>query len=122
MGDLPAIVRAVVEAVLSEQLGIDEVSGLPFVDETAAGLERRIAQLPAFLGLGIRGMTLAFDRSALLTEGGRFRGLPLDARRRHLARWKDAPLNLPRNLPMFFEKMTVFVYYCHVEDSAGHTS
>ena len=114
------IARAIVEAVLSEQLGVSDVSKIDFVNETVAVMEKKIGQMSSFMAFGILSLTLSFDASSAF-RGTRFQDLPIEARWSHLERWRTGPIGPMQDFCMFWEKMSTFTYYCFREEQEiGH--
>ena len=113
------VVRAIVAAVLADQMGRDDVQGIPYVDESAEVVLRKLSQMPVFLGSGMKGVTLAFDASSVATHGRRFRALTLPEQKRQLRQWRGAKVGILKDFVSFYEKMGVFAYYNFVEEAKG---
>lgn len=113
------VVRSLVETVISSELGVDDLAGIPHVDETVDVLMHKLMNMPLHLSLGMQGMTLFFDAAGAVS-GRPFRFKSLPARRRQLAVMKGAPVGLLRDFAAFYEKMGSFVYYSVIEESGDH--
>lgn len=74
----------------------------------------RLRGMPRYMGVGVAGLTVAFDSAALATRGRRFHQLDVEAQRAHLALWRKAPL--AADMVDFYEKMGTFVFYSLVEE------
>ena len=113
------VVRAVVEAVLAAQFDTKRPQDLPHIEATTHTLIEKLEAMAPLMGQGMLATTLLFDAAGRLRGGRRFRGLPLEARQAQLKRWRHAPIGVFRDFTMFFEKMSVFVFYCFEEEDLG---
>ena len=111
------VIDSLVDTVLCAELGREELSGERFVDETAAMLHHKLEHMPELFGLGMLGVTLAFDTTARARGGRPFRKQDLVDHQRCLDAWKRSPIGLLRSFTQFYEKMGTFVYYSHVEEA-----
>ena len=111
------VVDGLTRTVIADQLGREDVAGLDFVDETAAELLKKLTGMPAYLSLAMLGTTVAFDQSARVRGGRRFRSLDHAERMAWLDLWRAAPVGVFRDFVAFYEKMGVFVYYTHIEEA-----
>ena len=79
---------------------IDALLGSPEPEErepenlsaTAHIVVRKIGLMPRYMGLGLTVLTVAFDWTAVLTGGKRFRSLDRPRRQAWVNRWRRAPL------------------------------
>jgi hypothetical protein len=108
---LARAVRGLVEAEVAEELDLDDLSGLPGLDETARVLQGRLLGMPRHFATGMVVLTLGFE------EVGRFSQLPLARRRRRLARLRALPLGPLKNFSTFYDKMAPFVFWSVLEES-----
>lgn len=113
---LHAVVRAIAEAEVAEELHRDELDGVPFLAEVAEVLERRLLGMPGHFALGMVALTLVFDRAAVATDGAPFRELPLSRRRAALARLRGKPLGPLSNFTTFYDKMGPFIFWSQLEE------
>lgn len=113
---LRAVVRAIAEAEVAEELHRDELEGVPFLADTAEVLERRLLGMPGHFAAGMVALTLIFDRAAVVTDGAPFRELPLAKRRRALARLRGKPLGPLANFTTFYDKMGPFIFWSQLEE------
>jgi len=111
------VVDGLARTVIADQLGRSDVAGVDFVDETSAALLKKLTHMPAYLGIAMLGTTVAFDQSARVRGGRKFRALDHEARMAWLNVWRGAPVGVFRDFVAFYEKMGVFVYYTHIEES-----
>jgi hypothetical protein len=110
------VVLAIVEAEVAEELGVESLDGVPFVEETAQILGRRLFGMQRYLAGGLSAMTLVFDASTVATQGGRFHTLPLADRRKALARVRAVPLGLVNNFAAFYDKLGGFTFWSLLEE------
>ena len=113
------VVERLVDTVLCAELGHEQLpADLRFVDETRDMLIYKLEHMPEFFGLGMFGVTLAFDAyGAAKGWGVPFRKQPLAERRARLEEWKASPVGLFRSFTQFYEKMGSFVYHSYVEEA-----
>lgn len=113
------VVESLVDTVLCTELGREELGEeVRFVPETRDMLVYKLEHMPEFFGLGMFGVTLAFDAYGAARSGGTpFRRLPLTERRARLDEWKASPVGLFRSFTQFYEKMGSFVYYSFIEEA-----
>lgn len=114
------VVRSLVETVISAELGRDDLSGVPHVDEAVEVMMHKMLHMPTHLSWGMQGMTLLFDAAGTLGGGRPFRFKPMAARRKQLAWMKGAPVGLLRDFAAFYEKMGSFSYYSLIEEANDH--
>ncbi len=110
------VVRAIAEAEVADELHRDELGAVPMLAETAEVLERRLLGMPGHFAAGMVVLTLVFDRSTTVTDGGAFRALPLAARRRALGRLRGKPLGPLANFTTFYDKMAPFIFWSQLEE------
>lgn len=110
-------IRAITEAVIAEELGVESLEGIPFVEETAAILERRLFGMQSYLAGGLSGMTLVFDASTVPLHGRRFHALPLAQRRKALARVAGIQIGLVNNFAAFYQKLGGFTFWSLLEEN-----
>lgn len=111
------VARAIVEAVLAQQLGGADPALIEGLDTTARQVAAKVEGMSRFMATAMLSATLVFDATAGPTP---FRAQSIPDRQAALARWRQAPVGVLRDFVMFWEKMTVFVYYCQREEAAGH--
>ena len=109
---------------------IDALLGSPEPEErepenlsaTAHIVVRKIGLMPRYMGLGLTVLTVAFDWTAVLTGGKRFRSLDRPRRQAWVNRWRRAPLGVLRDLVQFYEMMGTIVYFAqpHPSNPEGH--
>lgn len=114
------VVRCLVETVISAELGRDDLSGLPHVDEAVEVMMHKLMNMPTHLSWGMQGMTLFFDAAGAFGGGRPFRMKSMAARRKQLHWMKGAPVGVLRDFAAFYEKMGSFSYYSLIEESHGH--
>ncbi len=112
------VVDSLVDTVLCSELGKDALDeGVRFVPETRDMLIYKLEHMPEFFGLGMFGVTIAFDAYGAARAGGTpFRKQSLEERRARLEEWKSSPVGLFRSFTQFYEKMGSFVYYSFIEE------
>ena len=113
---LREVLTAIAEAEVADELGRDDLAGVPLLAETVVVLERRLLGMPAHFAAGMVGLTLIFDRSAVVTDGAPYRLLPLAKRRVALARLRGLPLGPLGNFTTFFDKMAPFIFWSQLEE------
>lgn len=118
---LGTVVRAMAEAEVAEELGREDLAGVPLLAETAEVLERRLLGMPRHFAAGMVLLTLAFDGMTVTTDGGRFTTLPLAQRRRALARVRAmslGPVGLGPlgNFITFYDRMAPFIFWSQLEE------
>ncbi|MSQ03508.1 MAG: hypothetical protein EXR71_16725 [Myxococcales bacterium] len=113
---LRQVLTAITEAEVADELGRDDLVGVPLLAETAEVLERRLLGMPAHFAAGMVVLTLLFDRAAVLTDGAPYRALPLRKRRAALARLRGRPLGPLGNFTTFFDKMAPFIFWSQIEE------
>lgn len=111
------VIRAMTEAVVAEELGVESLEGVPFVGETAEILERRLFGMQSYLAAGLSGMTLVFDASTVPLHGRRFHTLPLAQRRKALARVAAIQVGLVNNFAAFYQKLGGFTFWSLLEEN-----
>ena len=111
------MLTAITEAEVADELGRDELEGVPMLAETAEVLERRLLGMPGHFSAGMVALTLLFDRAAVLTDGAPYRLLPLAKRRVAIARLRGLPLGPLGNFTTFFDKMAPFIFWSHLEET-----
>jgi hypothetical protein len=111
------VVEAIMEALLTRELGPDSPSPPPLLCETVDDLMRKLFGMPQYLAVGMVGFTLAFDRASLFRHGRRFCALEIDQRLGQIERWKFSSIGPMRDFVSFYEKMGTFVFYSHLEES-----
>lgn len=117
MNPVAPLVERVVGAVLHDEVG-DAVNP-ELQTKTVAFVCEKMEQMPRFLGLGMMGMTAAFDMWGVVTAGRRFSRQTHEQQKRQLAQWKNAPVGLCRNFVDFYQKMGIFCYYSQLEEEHG---
>ena len=110
------IIHATTEAVIAEELGVESLEGVPFVDETATILERRMFGMQSYMAAGLAGLTLAFDASTVPRRGRRFHALSLSDRRQVLAGVGAVQLGLVNNFAAFYQKLGAFIFWSLLEE------
>lgn len=75
----------------------------------AAELISRQEQMPDFMRLPIRLLTVCFNLSGLLHGGQLFRHMPDDARTQRILAWKHSRVGLCRNLIRFYESLFLLI-------------
>lgn len=113
---LAGVVRAIAEAEVAEELGRDELAGIPFLDDTAEVLQARLLGMPSHFAAGMVALTLAFDKSTRATHGASFSRLSVADRRRVLARLRKLPLGPLKNFTTFYDKMAPFIFWSELEE------
>ena len=113
---LAGVVRAIAEAEVAEELGRDELAGIPFLDDTAEVLQARLLGMPSHFAAGMVALTLVFDKSTRATHGAPFSRLPVADRRRVLARLRKLPLGPLKNFTTFYDKMAPFIFWSELEE------
>jgi hypothetical protein len=106
-----ATVIALAETILFEQCAGAASGVTPGHSAAAAFLLKQYAQMPDFLRLPLKLLTLLFGVWSLPFAGRPFYRLPLDRRRRQLQVWKTSPHGFRRDLIRFYEILTVFGWY-----------
>jgi len=96
---------------VAEELDRNELSGVPGLDETTAVLQRRLLGMPRHFAVGMVVLTLAFEGA------GGFSTLPLERRRRRMARTRALPLGPLKNFTLFYDKMAPFIFWSVLEES-----
>lgn len=108
---LARAVRGIAEAEVAEELDRNDLLGLPGLEETAHVLQSRLLGMPRHFAAGMVALTLAFEAV------GPFSELPLDRRRRRLARLRSLPLGPLKNFTTFYDKMAPFIFWSVLEES-----
>lgn len=111
------MVRAIVETAIADELGRDDLDGVPFVAETAEVMLRRLLGMQRYLAGGLIAMTLAFDTSTRLSDGSVFHRLPLAQRRKALARVRGLRLGVANSFADFYGKLGGFTFWSHLEEN-----
>ena len=114
---LGRVVRAIVETAIADELGRDDLEGVPFVDETAEVMLRRLLGMQRYLAGGLIAMTLAFDASTRVSDGAVFHHLPLPRRRRALARVRGLQFGVANSFADFYGKLGGFTFWSHLEEN-----
>ena len=114
---LEPLVRGMAEAVLSEELGTEDPGQIRFLDEVTEGLLFKLENMPRYLGVGMIALTTAFDAGGVGFSGRPLHLAPMAARKRQIRLWKRIPVGLLAQYTAFYEKMSLFIYYCHLEES-----
>jgi hypothetical protein len=107
----------VVEALLCD-LVVDEFHGHAYLPQTRDRLLHKIRQMPPHLGLGMVGLTLAWDAYGVGRGGKPSHLQPVDQRKQRFHEWREGPVLL-QTWTQFYEKMGVFVYWSTVEDNGA---
>ncbi|MBM4390637.1 MAG: hypothetical protein FJ090_05905 [Deltaproteobacteria bacterium] len=114
---LDTVVRALVETAIADELGRDDLDGVPFVAETAEVMTRRLLGMQRYLGGGLMMMSLAFDAGTRATDGAAFHALPLARRRRALARVRGLQFGVANSFADFYGKLGGFTFWSHLEEN-----
>lgn len=77
----------------------------------------KVLNMPRYMGVGVVGLTLAFDGEAVSRHGRRFVQLDPAAQAEQLDRWRRSRIPLKRLLVDVYEKMGTFIYYDLVEQA-----
>lgn len=110
------VVEGIVRLILREELGRDDLEGVPHLQETAAVLLHRMKEMPPHLSTGMMGLTLFFDLSAAARGGRPFHQLDPADQARWFGLWRKAP-GFFRNFSAFYEKLGAFSWYSLVEEA-----
>jgi hypothetical protein len=113
-----SILTPTVSAILSTLLAPTDTSA--HQDRMAAEMMIKLKGMPRYMGVGVMGLTLAFDGEATARGGRRFHQLDPEARAAQVARWKASRIPLRRMVLEVYEKMGTFIYYSLVEEAEGH--
>lgn len=118
LGRAQPTIRAIVEAVIAEHLGRADLAGVDHVEATLRTLEGKLGGMSTFMACGMLTTTLAVE-AASVAAGSPLRQRSIPDRQRWLASLRGAPVGLLRDFVMFWEKMTVFAFWCHREEATG---
>lgn len=108
---LARAVRGIAEAEVAEELDRNDLLGVPGIEETAHVLQARLLGMPRHFAAGMVALTLGFEAA------GPFSALPLERRRRRLARLRALPLGPLKNFTTFYDKMAPFIFWSVLEES-----
>ncbi len=108
---LTRAVRGIAEAEVAEELDRNDLSGVPGLAETVDVLQRRLLGMPLHFAAGMVALTLGFEAA------GTFSSLPLERRRRRLARLRALPLGPLKNFSTFYDKMAPFIFWSVIEEA-----
>ncbi len=106
-----SIIQALVQVILLTSLGLELKDEDPFLIQVSDGLYRKIMGMPSLLRWAMSGLIVVFNVYGYFVAGRLFtRQNPLQ-RRRQVERWRHSVLGLCRRFIIFFEKMTLFIYF-----------
>ncbi len=114
------IVTALVDAIIRERVGADQVTP-SVVNATADFVLSQHNNMPSFLKMGMRTIALIFGMSTLPTTGRHFDRLPYGRRSRHVRSWRESAIGFRRDFIKFHETMTMFGCYSELYDGANRS-
>ena len=113
---LHAVILALAEAEVAEELDRTELGGVPRLPEVARVLESRMLGMPRHFAAGMIALTVVFGAHTRATHGADFPSLSLADRRAVLARLRTLPLGPLKNFTTFFDKMAPFIFWSALEE------
>ena len=116
---LRPVILPLLRTILTEELGEGAAPEPELLRQTAATMERKLVQMPRYMGLGIAALTLVFDAGGLRFGGHAFRDNPPEAQRAQARSWRFSRVPFCRDFMDFWGKMGVFVYWSHHEGEQG---
>ena len=105
------IILAIMQGILVFSLGVKLKSDDPYLLESADVLYRKIMAMPFILRTAMVILIYVFNFLGLISAICLFKDQNVDKRLRQIQQWKKSPIRLCREFIVFFEKMTVFIYY-----------
>lgn len=109
------VIAPLLATVMQTELGAGAVVDSAVLAQTARTMERKLQQMPRFMGLGIAALTAIFDADGRRYGAGRFRDNRPAARLAQARAWRESPLPFLPDFMDFYGKMGVFVYWSHHE-------
>lgn len=97
--------RSIVEALIVEIDG-EKTNNQSAIESTGLAICRKIEQMPSLLKMGIISLTFFFDLSGLF-----FHKKSVSKRIKQINRWRNSPIGAFREFVLFYEKLTLFVYF-----------
>jgi hypothetical protein len=109
-----ATVAALVESIIRERCSATYPGGPSAHEPVVRFLLATHAQMPDYLRLPFRILTLTFDLWPLPRAGATFHRLPHPARWRQVRAWQGSALGFRRDLIRFYETLAIFGWYAEV--------
>ena len=111
--DFKQCVLGITETLISGLDGArDDASG-PQLEKISLFIFSQHANMPDYLRLPLKILTLLFDAMPILAHGHVFHRLSEARRRRIVERWKNSRWAFRRDFIRFFETLGLFAWYSH---------
>lgn len=112
---LQPVTAGIVRAVLLSSLGADYPVDQESCRKTARHTVLKVLGMPGFLRLPMIILTVVFDVCGLFFGGKLFRHLSQENQHRQFTAWQESLVGPCRDLTMFYQKMSIFIYFSVAE-------
>ncbi|MFO7718808.1 MAG: hypothetical protein R6W85_00020 [Gillisia sp.] len=113
--DFRRCVFGIIDALIADFKTAGRDTARPIIEKTSLFVLSRHSNMPDYLRLPFRALTLIFDSAPILTHGRPFHRLSGTLRKQIVKKWKSSSISFKNDFIRFFETLGIFAFYSYKE-------